>query len=308
MRPHTYEHQFTAMAGRCRLQLEHADQEAALVAIEQAEAEVRRLEQKYTRYQDSSLTSTINRNAGTGKPTPIDPETFALLNHANTLWQQSDGLFDLTSGVLRRAWNFRSGQLPSAQQIESLLPLVGWQHLQWSEHAVLLPNSGMELDFGGLVKEYACDAVAMILHNAGIHSALVDLAGDMAAIGQDQARSVGIRHPRQTGALARITLQDSALASSGDYERCLIIDGQRYGHILNPHTGWPSRGLIAVSIVAPQCLVAGSAATIAMLKPPDQALQWLGELGLAWLAVDAELACHGSLDTTQLDQKQSGET
>jgi thiamine biosynthesis lipoprotein len=109
---------------------------------------------------------------------------------------------------------------------------------------------------------------------------------------------VGIRHPaaRET-AIARVLLPQGGLASSGDYERCLEIDGKRYGHILHPRTGWPVGGLVAVSVLAPQCLVAGSSATVAMLKPTGEALNWLGQLGLPWLAIDAQLNCHGSLVT-----------
>jgi thiamine biosynthesis lipoprotein len=95
--------------------------------------------------------------------------------------------------------------------------------------------------------------------------------------------------------LAGVHLPEGGLASSGDYERCLHIDGKRYGHILHPRTGWPVQGLVAVSVLAEQCLVAGSSATIAMLKPAGEALDWLDNLGLPWLAIDADLNCHGSL-------------
>jgi len=92
-----------------------------------------------------------------------------------------------------------------------------------------------------------------------------------------------------------VMLPAGGLASSGDYERCIEIDGIRYGHILHPHTGWPVSGLVAVSVLASQCLVAGSSATIAMLKPASEALDWLDKLGLPWLAIDAQLSCHGTL-------------
>ena len=90
-------------------------------------------------------------------------------------------------------------------------------------------------------------------------------------------------------------MRSGALASSGDYERCLVVEGRRYGHILNPATGWPVQGLVAVSVLAGQCLVAGGSATIAMLQEESAALEWLGALGLPWLAVDARLGVHGAL-------------
>lgn len=285
------------MGGPCRLRLDCVDAATAERAIAAAEAEVHRLEHKYSRYLADSVTSIINRAAGTSQAVSIDPETAGLLGFAQTLWEQSDGLFDLTAGILRRAWDFKSGRLPAQSTIDRLLPLIGWQQVQWDQSSILLPAPGMEVDFGGCVKEYASDSAAVVLADHGIERGLVDLAGDMAAVGAGCAAepwSIGIRDPRDSHcAIAQIALSGGGLASSGDYERCLIHDGHRYGHILNPATGWPVRGLVAVSILAPQCLVAGGSATIAMLKPESEALGWLAELGLPWLAVDSALGCHG---------------
>lgn len=269
-----------------------------MTAFDAAEAEVRRLEAKYSRYREDSLTARINASAGSGTPVALDDETEGLLNYADTLWQQSAGLFDLTAGVLRRAWNFRSGQPPRPEIIDELLPLVGWQQVQRHNNSLALPVTGMELDFGGMVKEYACDAAATVLKLHGVGHALVDLAGDMACTGprsDGQPWTIAIRHPEAANrAVATVSLSSGGLATSGDYERYLEINGQRYGHILNPHTGWPERGYLAVSVTAAQCLVAGSAATVALLKSELDARRWLEELGLPWLAVDRELACTGS--------------
>lgn len=294
-----FEHQFRAMGGPCRLRFACADDGLAGRVVTAAETEVRRLEQKYSRYLPDSLTSTINRAAGAQQSVPVDDETAAMLGFAHTLWQQSDGLFDLTAGILRRAWDFRSGRLPAQSAIDRLLPLIGWQQVQWDASSIRLPEAGMEIDFGGCVKEYACDSAAAVLARHGIERGLVDLAGDMAVVGSGCALEpwpVGIRHPRGSGAaIASFNLAAGALASSGDYERCMVIAGRRYGHILSPLTGWPVQGLAAVSIAAPQCLVAGGSATIAMLKPEGEALAWLAELGLPWFAVDSAMACHGEL-------------
>jgi len=296
------EHRFVAMAGPCSFRVDHEDHETAARAIAAAEAEVRRLEQKYSRYLPDSLTSQINAGAGSGVDTAIDAETAGLLAYADTLWRESDGLFDLTSGILRRAWDFRSGRPPERTRVDALLPLIGWDRVRWSPGAILLPTAGMELDFGGCVKEYACDSAASTLRQFGVERALVDLAGDMVALGSQsdgRAWQVGIRHPGDKNrAIATLPLPPGGLASSGDYERCITIGERRYGHILNPRTGWPVEGLVAVSVLAEQCLVAGSSATVAMLKPAAEALDWLRELGLPWLAVDAQLQCHGSIAAT----------
>ena len=146
--------------------------------------------------------------------------------------------------------------------------------------------------------------MAAALRAEGIVRALVDLAGDMVAIGaeaDDRPWKIGIRHPAEKDrAIAMLPLDNGALASSGDYERCITIDGERFGHILNPHTGWPVQGLVAVSVRAPQCLVAGSTATLALLKPASEALIWLAELGLPWLAIDRDLNCHGTVYNSAL--------
>jgi thiamine biosynthesis lipoprotein len=293
------EHSFKAMGGPARLRLEVNDPAVAEDAVAAAVAEVERLEQKYSRYREDSLTTAINNAAGSGSTVPIDEETAGLLNYADTVWRESGGLFDLTSGVLRRAWDFKSGRPPEQAEIQTLLPLVGWDSVQWSGDGVSLPRAGMELDFGGCVKEYAADSAAAQLRRQGVSAALVDLAGDMVAIGAPAGSAgwpVGIRHPAERdSAIAGVSLPEGGLASSGDYERCLEIDGKRYGHILNPRTGWPVAGLVAVSVLAQQCLVAGSSATIAMLKPRDEALEWLGGLGLPFLAIDADFQCHGTL-------------
>jgi len=306
------EHNFKAMGGPCCLRLDADNKTVAEVAIKAAVAEIVRLESKYSRYLEGSLTSQINRAAGGGIPVSIDEETTALLGYANTVWRESEGLFDLTSGVLRLAWDFKSGRRPDQAEIDALLPLVGWDLVHWDQSSVYLPKAGMELDFGGCVKEYAADSAAKQLRRRGVTSALVDLAGDMVVTGTPPCDAngalgwpIGIRHPvEKDRAVAGLRLPEGGLASSGDYERCLNIDGKRYGHILHPLTGWPVQGLIAVSVLAGQCIVAGSSATIAMLKPVDEALNWLDNLGLPWLAIDADLKCHGSLSTS--DQFDGG--
>lgn len=286
------------MGGPCRLRFECDAEAPAAGVIAAVEAEVQRLESKYSRYLPDSLTSEINRAAGTASVT-IDEETAGLLGFAHTLWQQSDGLFDLTAGILRQAWDFKSGKLPTQSALDRLLPRIGWGRVEWDGATVRLPEPGMEIDFGGCVKEYASDSAAAVLARHGIERGLVDLAGDIAVVGAGSVLEpwpIGIRHPRAAdGAIARIELAGGGLASSGDYERCLLVDGRRYGHILNPITGWPVQGLVAVSVAAGQCLVAGGSATIAMLKPEAEALTWLAELGLPWLAVDSALQCHGEL-------------
>lgn len=291
-------HRFHALGSPCALHL-YADSTAqAVAAIASVEAEIRRLEQKYSRYRDDSLTHAINRAAHQGSAIDVDPETAALLDYAHTAWEQSGGRFDITSGLLRQAWNFRSGELPSTQQIDSLLPRIGWQRVRWQAPRLTFTQAGMEIDLGGYVKEYAADCAAAVARQQNIRHGLIELGGDIRVIGphpDGRPWHIGVRHPRQPGqVLAQIPLGSGAIASSGDYERGIDHGGRRYGHILDPRTGWPVQGLISVSVVADHCLLAGTATTLALLHG-EQGGDWLAALGLPWLAMDAHGALYGTL-------------
>ncbi len=289
---------FAAMGTACEIRLfaKSPDQGRAWAAL--AIADVQRLEARYSRYRDDSELSAINRVAAAGGSIDVDAETAALLDYADTCHRQSDGLFDVSSGLLRQAWRFDTGRLPDSTQVESLLQRIGWQRVVWQSPRLDFRSPGMELDFGGIVKEYAVDRAAALLAQAGVRHGFVNLGGDLRVIGP-QADGVpwriGLRHPREPeGLLTTVELAGGALASSGDYERCIVVEGRRYGHILNPRTGWPVHTLAAVSVVAPHCVVAGSAATIAMLKEADGPA-WLQEMQLPclWVTVDGEVG--GSL-------------
>ena len=281
----TVVHNFKAMGGPGQIQLPGTPQ--AQSALNAALAELQRLEAQYSRYRPDSLVSTINANAGV-KPTACDAETESLLDFAQQLYERSQGLFDITSGVYRRAWNFASRQVPEQNLLDQLQPLVGCNKVERNAGLIWLPQKGMEIDFGGLVKEYAVDRACMALQAHGIGSALVSLAGDMRALGtkpDGQPWQAGIAHPRKPGQLmATIALHNMALATSGDYERVIVLNGQRYAHIIHPHTGWPVGHWQSVSVQAPSCLVAGGISTLAMLMQA-QGLAFLQETGLSFLAI-----------------------
>ena len=253
--------------------------------------EVERLESKYSRYREDSLLSEINRVAQSGGSILMDPETSGLLDYVATCWQQSHGLFDITSGVLRKAWQFKDQILPEPEAIKSVLEHVGWDRLSWQNPTISFPEPGFELDLGGAVKEYAVDRVAALCWDAGIRHGLVNLGGDIKVIGphpDGQPWAIGIRHPRDPARIARtVHIKRGAMASSGDYERCIVVDQKRYGHVLNPKTGWPVSRLASVSVVAEFCVVAGSASTIAMLLE-EEGPKWLNSLGVThyWVDVD----------------------
>jgi thiamine biosynthesis lipoprotein len=254
-----------------------ADMAAAL-----AMAEVERIERKYSRYIQNSTLSTINRVAGEGGRVTVDEETAGLLDFAFACYEKSDGLFDITAGVLRRVWNFAGKTLPEQDAVKALLPLIGMDKLIWRPPDLGFAISGMELDFGGIGKEYSVDRLAALLEADGIQGALIDLGGDLFALGphpNGEPWKIGLRNPMNPRLMTGVvSIEFGALATSGDYERCIETNGRRYSHILNPFTGWPARGLASVTVLSAQCMVAGSAATIAMLKARD-GIQWLTDLG-----------------------------
>jgi len=291
---------FKAMGSPCTLHAQ-GEREHALAVLQLAKQEVLRLEQKYSRYLNTSVTQRINQHAGQTK-VDVDAETAGLLNYAQICFEQSDGLFDITSGVLRRVWNFRENRLPGQQDIEACLKSVGWQFVLWDGQQVQFERPDMELDFGGVVKEFAADRVAALCEQQGLIAGLIELGGDIRVIGpkltanqQSEPWMVGIRHPQSGEAMASIPVWQGGVATSGSYERFMVVNGQRYCHILNPKTGWPVRGVASVSVLAPQCVVAGSLTTMAMLKG-EQGHDWLAEQDATFLLLSDDGVISGTLD------------
>lgn len=285
---------FGAMASRCEARLAAGDVQEARRLAQFAIDEVRRIETKYSRYRTDSIVSRINAVAGI-EWIECDPESQALFDYADALYRASDGLFDITSGVLRRAWDFRQARVPDAATLQPLLALIGWQTVKRDGNRIQLPRAGMQIDFGGFGKEYAADRAATVLEEQGVRHGYVNLGGDMRFIGpQPDGRpwSVGIQDPRESeGIVATIPISSGALATSGDYERYIEVDGRRYCHVLDPRTGFPVNAWRSVSVLAPLAIAAGSCTTIAMLKQ-EQALSFLDNAGVAYLAIDSEGRIH----------------
>ncbi len=296
---------FRAMSSRHEIAIDSDNEARARRAIDAAIADVKRIEARYSRYLDDSVTSRINIAAGKAA-VPIDAETAALLRYADRCFALSGGRFDITSGVLRRAWDFRREppQLPSPAVVSELLERVGWDRVEWDEHSVRLPVAGMEIDFGGIGKEYAADRAAAICQEHGERHAIVNLGGDVRLAGprgDGGPWRIGIRDPRpapgrENAAIAFVEMREGALATSGDYERYIEVDGRRYCHLLDPRSGWPVSGWRSISVAAPLCAVAGSCASIAMLLE-EGAPAFLGAQRVGWFGIAADGSHHGTLAT-----------
>jgi thiamine biosynthesis lipoprotein len=272
---------FAAMASPCEVLVEGAGEPLAAELAAAAETEALRIERKFSRYRDDSVIAAVH--AARGREIEVDAETADLLDYAATCHALSGGLFDITSGVLRAVWRFDgSDRVPDPAAVQALLPHVGWTRVQWKRPRLVLP-AGMELDLGGVGKEYAVDRTLALLQQRAPQAALlVNFGGDLAVSGpraDGRPWQVGVERPGGHDAALRLELAAGALATSGDARRFLLKDGMRLGHILDPRDGWPVRGAPrSVTVAAGRCIEAGTLATLALLQGAG-AESWLAQHG-----------------------------
>jgi thiamine biosynthesis lipoprotein len=262
---------FAAMASACEVLIETQDPILANHLTSVAYSETKRVEHKFSRYLPSNPMAKINHSEG--KPVAIDDEIFRLLEFANSCFGLSDGMFDITSGVLRKAWKFDgSDNLPSTEGVKELMPYIGWGKVKYDPSSITLAK-GMELDFGGIGKEYAVDCVAKLCAEyAPTISVVVNFGGDIQVTRprhNKQPWHIGIESPedddKNTTTILKII--SGGLATSGDARRYLLKEGKRFSHILNPETGYPIENTArSVTVAAPHCIQAGLLATLALLK------------------------------------------
>ena len=263
---------FSAMASPCEVLIRCNNRSDAEDLASLSFAETKRIEQKFSRYRDDNIVYEINNSDGAA--IEVDEEMARLLDYADHIYKLSGGLFDITSGVLRRAWRFDGSRAkPDNALIKSLLAKVGWDKVSWDgKNFGMLP--GMEIDLGGVGKEYAVDLVAEMLHKACGLTLMVNFGGDIRAITADIEPVpwvVGVENPKQEKtAVGQINLTNGGVATSGDLRRFCMVDGVRLGHILNPRTGWPVSGAPrSVTVIGNYCVEAGLLATLAMLQGPE---------------------------------------
>lgn len=284
---------FSAMGCPCATVLYASDRATARPGFSLARREVRRLDRKYSHYRSDSVLARLVEQAVRPGGVRVDPETAALLDYADRQFRVSGGLFDITARRLTRLWD-RIDRVPDRTAIDRALERTGWRKADWNGKRLVLPP-GFELDLGGIVKEYAADRVAYLLRQSGWRHGYVDLGGDFHVIGPHPSGEpwrIGLRNPDGSGrAAAAVAVRAGGLASSGDYERFSRVGGVCYSHFIDPLSGWaleadPMRS--AVSVMAPNCLLAGSVATLAMLFRGRKGSRFLERSGLPWLALDGE--------------------
>ena len=299
-----YTRRFRVMGGGAVVRfVDDRGRAAAARIMASAVGEAERLERKYSRYLQESVISRINVNAGR-TPVAVDEETETLVREALALAEDTRGAYDPTVGVLRRVWDFRAGRVPAPEEIAALQSLVDWRAVAVRNRTVFLRREGMELDLGGIGKEYGVDRVSERLQEAGVESALVDLAGDVRVVngrGDGRPWKIGVANPRRQGEcrFSVRLLGGGAVATSGDYERFFLAGGTRYHHLLDARTGWPARGVASVTVVAASAFAAGRAATASFLAGAQDGLRLLANTpGVegALITEDGELLATPGMD------------
>ena len=273
-----YRLSFGALGTNCSVLFAAKSDDRAAAFARTAVQWVADFETKYSRFLPDSLISEINRQAGK-RAVAIDEETHRLFEVCDSAHQSSHGLLDATALPLLRLWDYRAKpvRVPTPSEIEATLELVGWPMVQRDRKSVFLPKEGMQLDLGGIGKEYAVDRVAELAHSHGIANALIDFGGDIRAEGTPpnfDVWSIGIENPMATDITDEtILLSEGAVASSGNYRRNFVIEGRVYGHIVDPRTGRPSAPSAQIAtVIADTCLKAGMLATSACLLPLADAI------------------------------------
>jgi thiamine biosynthesis lipoprotein len=290
---------WSALGTRCEIQYVCADAVIARAFEREVVGWVEAFEAKYSRFRPDSLISGINAAAGQGW-VAIDSEMEQFLELSGSLFQLSQGVLDVTALPLMLLWDYRAAtpRIPSEAEIAAAKRLVGWSKVQRAPGRVRLPEAGMALDFGGWGKEYAVDLAAQIARKHGIAHALVDFGHDLFALGAAPGKPawhVGLEDPARPGEACwgSIAARDCGVASSGDYMRGFTLGGKRYGHIVDPRTGWPvANGCRQVNVVARACVQAGALATTVFILGPEIGLRLVQDLMGAEACVRTDRELH----------------
>lgn len=271
--------------------------EAALRALDLVEE----LEGQMTVYRPHSEVMDVNHRAADG-PVAVEGRLFQVLQLAVQLSRETGGAFDLTAGPLSRTWGFyrREGQLPDPESLQQAMARVGhrWLELDDQRHTIRFLQRGVEINLNAIGKGYAVDRCGEVLHEAGVQDFLIHggqssvLAGGSRAGEESTMRgwSVALRHPlKPTQRLAEIWLRDRALGTSGSGVQFFHHQGRRYGHVLDPRTGWPADGVLSATVLAPSAALADAASTACFVL----GIQGTGEYCRNHPEVAAILVCPG---------------
>jgi thiamine biosynthesis lipoprotein len=248
----------------------HVD--AAIAALDEAD----RIEAALTVFRDTSELSRVNRQAA-ASPALASEELFALLKRCQTLHAETDGAFDITSTPLSRRWGFLKDDARQVE-VDGASALVGMNRvrLDSTTRTVSFDVAGMELNLGAIGKGYAVDRLGVVLRRCGVTRALASAGGSsvLAIGGQGEGWTIDLTSPQLDSRIARVRLRDAALGTSGAGEQYVVANGERYGHVFDPRTGRPSRGVLSASVVARDAETADALSTAFLVGGVDLARQY----------------------------------
>jgi len=253
--------------------------------IDTAVAEISRIEKLISSWDDNSQTSEINRNAG-AKPVKIDKELFNLIERAIGISKLTDGAFDISYASMDRIWQFDGSMtvMPSEKEIKSSVEKVGYQNivLDKKNSTVFLKLEGMKIGFGAIGKGYAADKAKTLLISKGVPSGIINASGDMNTWGKQPNGNdwkVAITNPMDKNKVfALLPITNGAVVTSGNYEKYVNFNGKRYTHIIDPRTGYPSTGIISVTVFAPKAELADALATSVFVMGKEAGLDRINQL------------------------------
>lgn len=253
--------------------------------IDTAIAEISRIEKLISSWDDNSQTSEINRNAGI-KPVKVDKELFDLIERAIAISKLTDGAFDISYASMDRIWKFDGSmaKMPSKEEITASVEKVGYQNivLDKMNSTIFLKLEGMKIGFGAIGKGYAADMAKNLLISKGVPSGIINASGDMNTWGKQPNGNewkVAITNPMDKNKVfALLPITNGAVVTSGNYEKYVNFNGKRYTHIIDPRTGYPSTGIISVTVFAPKAELADALATSVFVMGKEAGLDRINQL------------------------------
>ncbi len=262
------------------------DEQWAKDRIDEGISEVGRIEKLLTTYNDESQTNLINAKAGI-EPVKVDKEVFGLIERSLRISKLTQGAFDITYGSIdKRLWNFDRSMtsLPDKETAKKMVRLINFRNviLDAAHQTVFLKEVGMRIGFGGIGKGYAAEQAKAVMIATGVTSGIVNAAGDLTIWGNQPSGenwTIGIADPdKKESPFASLQLTNTAVATSGSYEKYIVIDGQKYSHTINPKTGYPVRGIKSVTIICKNAEIADAMATPVMVMGMQAGINLIDQL------------------------------
>jgi FAD:protein FMN transferase len=301
--PSLYKKVLKLMGNRFEISVVADEESWANECITEAEEEIRRIEKLLTTFDESSQTNLINRNAGI-KPVKVDKEIFDLIQRSKTISDITQGAFDITYGSIdKKLWNFDKSMtsLPDSETAKQLVRLINYKNVLLHEKngTVFLKEKGMRIGFGGIGKGYAAERAKHLLMRKGIKNGIVNAAGDLSAWGfqlNGKPWTIGIADPSAIQhAFSYLDITNTSIATSGNYEKFVMINGKKYSHTIDPKTGLPVTGIRSVTIISPNAEIADAMATPVMVMGIKVGLDMINQIkGLACIIIDDSNALHTS--------------